>query len=1127
MKKARILASLIASWPLLAFPPVQADNKSWPGVFDPFQVVTLNFQLDPEVWESIKRDTNFYDPVLNIRVPVLMWADGEEPITVQMRRKSDTALPSEADPKKVSLKIDVNEYVEGQDWRGLKKLSLENGNGGNGVLREGVGMHLHRIAAEQGLYEWSAGYCSWVRVVVNGEYAGLYASPEQRDKQFLRNRGFYKPGSVWLYEVNGGTALDTTVATTDSPTYQNLNFSPFRSSPNPPANLEAALEPWVDMRAMLTMAAIEAFAGNSDGLFTKAGKNSFAVDFLPSDQYRRKYLPWDLDNGMTSLTHDIYSGGPGPQQNRPYQVHILGNAWYRLEYRHIMNDLLDGPLSPSVFNAFLSELEAAIGPAFAEDANFVGGSSSDFNSLRQWIIDRGNNVRGQVGTLPAPPSFSRAGGATAIGETINLSHANTSGTVYFTTDGSDPRALGGAASGSAYNGPIEIAGTRHIRARVLVSGVWSALREATFTVPGHASALKITEIMYRPTRDLLATNAELEFLEIKNTGTTEVDLSGLRFSAGINYHFPNGAKLPPGGFRVISENAGHFQDRYANPPFQVYRNQLANEGENLTIRDALGAAVFQVRYHPGSPWPVLANGHGFSLVPVSPNANPEPDNPVNWRASSAAGGSPGADDAEPVFAAVLVNEALTHTDLPLRDMIELHNPNPQAVDVSGWFLTDKRSEPTRWRIPDESVIEAGGFLVFAETDELGNIGAEHFGAAFSLSSLGEEVHLVAADTAGNLSGYSHGFAFGAIENGVSFGRYVTPAGIEHFVRQKQRSLGFANAGPAVGPLVITELMYHPSGTHNEFIELMNLSEASLPLFDPAHPQNTWRIAGVDFNFPAGVELSPREVVLLVPVDPAIFRATYAIDSAIRIFGPYTGALSNGGELIRVRKPEEPALVNGIETVPYIDLDNVNYGDRAPWPTEPDGLGPSLERIDPAGFADDPVNWRASVPDGGTPGTVDFPEPPPITPYTAWLESWELAGDDAGLLADPDEDNLVNLLEYAFVLDPTKPYTATPGLEEPDGLPVIDRPTPDSLSLIYRQNPAATDLSYTVEFSQSLASSPGDAWQAAAVTESVIAESAGLRIIRATMDTTGMDTAFLRLRVEQLQAAPGITAKEEP
>jgi hypothetical protein len=226
----------------------------------------------------------------------------------------------------------------------------------------------------------------------------------------------------------------------------------------------------------------------------------------------------------------------------------------------------------------------------------------------------------------------------------------------------------------------------------------------------------------------------------------------------------------------------------------------------------------------------------------------------------------------------------------------------------------------------------------------------------------------------------------------------------------------------------------------------------------------------------------------------------------------------------VRKPDNPTLVTGITTVPYIDMDNVSYGDRSPWPTQPDGLGPSLERIDPAGFADDPENWRASVPNGGTPGMAEFPQPPPLTPYDSWLESWDLAGDETDLLADPDDDNLVNLLEYAFVLDPNMPYTATPGTEEPDGLPVIDRQSPDTLSLIYRQNPAATDLTYTVEFSQTLVSSVGQAWQPATVTETVLSESANLRIIRATVDTIGMKTAFLRLRVDQMLAASSATAK---
>ena len=74
-------------------------------------------------------------------------------------------------------------------------------------------------------------------------------------------------------------------------------------------------------------------------------------------------------------------------------------------------------------------------------------------------------------------------------------------------------------------------------------------------------------------------------------------------------------------------------------------------------------------------------------------------------------------------------------------------------------------------------------------------------------------------------------------------------------------------------------------------------------------------------------------MLAVPVDPASFRATYAIDPDIRIFGPYPTALSNGGELSRVRRPDGPNLIDDVIKVPHIGIENANCGDRAKWPTE--------------------------------------------------------------------------------------------------------------------------------------------------------------------------------------------------
>src|SRR6185295_10593963 len=132
--------------------------------------------------------------------------------------------------------------------------------------------------------------------------------------------------------------------------------------------------------------------------------------------------------------------------------------------------------------------------------------------------------------------------------------------------------------------------------------------------------------------------------------------------------------------------------------------------------------------------------------------------------------------------------------------------------------------------------------------------------------------LFSANATGELTGYAHGFNFGAAEAGVSFGRYINSVGAEHFVAQSAPSFPGANAGPKVGPVVISEIHFHPpdfsDGTDNsddEFIELQNLTSAAVPLFNGA---NRWRVRGtVDFDFPPNVQVGPHGFLLLVSFDP--------------------------------------------------------------------------------------------------------------------------------------------------------------------------------------------------------------------------------------------------------------------
>lgn len=323
---------------------------------------------------------------------------------------------------------------------------------------------------------------------------------------------------------------------------------------------------------------------------------------------------------------------------------------------------------------------------------------------------------------------------------------------------------------------------------------------------------------------------------------------------------------------------------------------------------------------------------------------------------------------------VVVNEILAHSDLPLEDAIELHNPTRQAINIGGWFLSDSAATPKKYRIPDGTTLQPDGYTVFYEYQF--NDPANPPNIPFALSSQGEEVVLAAATPDGTLTGYTSSESFAASANGVSLGRFATSTGVD-FTAMSRRTFGvddpatveefrtgagLPNAYPLVGPLVINELMYHPQAG-DEFLELQNITGGEVLLYDPANPANGWALTdGVDFTFPPTATVPSRSRALVVPIDPTVFRVTYSIPLTVPIYGPYSGALSNGGETVEISRPDEP---DGA-VVPMIPVDAVAYDDAAPWPTEPDGDGPSLARLSPATYGNDPRNWQASAA-GGTPG----------------------------------------------------------------------------------------------------------------------------------------------------------------
>lgn len=259
------------------------------------------------------------------------------------------------------------------------------------------------------------------------------------------------------------------------------------------------------------------------------------------------------------------------------------------------------------------------------------------------------------GLFPATlaPSFGQFGGMVTAGYNLVITNPNAGGTIYYTTNGLDPRQPGGAAQGTAYVGPIPILSVTTVKARVLSpGGEWSPVVEATFRT-GVPPTLLVTEIMYNPpafTPPGFAAPVdgdEFEFIELKNIGSAPVSLYNIRFSAGIDFTFPPGATVPAGGFVVLAKNSARFALKYPGVAVAGQYgpgSSLANSGETLTLIDAAGDLIMSFGYGDSSPWPTSADGGGRSLVPGQPNSNPSPNLASSWRASTNAGGSPGSDD---------------------------------------------------------------------------------------------------------------------------------------------------------------------------------------------------------------------------------------------------------------------------------------------------------------------------------------------------------------------------------------------------------------------------------------------------------------------------------------------------
>ncbi|MDC0670122.1 CotH kinase family protein [Nannocystis radixulma] len=344
--------------------------KACPEIYSQDILPTFELELAPSELAGLKAEWEAANDDNKPDHPVKQFKYQDEIITyASVRlRGNDTWWHGQ---NKMQLEVGFNTYDKKGRFQGLKKILFDAAEYNRTFLRDRLAMHILR---DVGL---PAPCANNARLMLNGEYYGLFTSIEKVDSEFIERYfeldegNLYKKGGDWEKKTNEENPDDSDIEELDDAD----NFAEVAAI----LNLDEAVLEW----------AAEAVIPDNDGAW--AGGLNFYVYNDPKTGFN--IIPWDKDATFDRVEPDVdpYTYIKPNDKGRPLYEIVTDNPEWFAKYIAAIEHVLATGYDVGVLHARMDAWSAQIEEAALSDGNkpFTNKQyHSAVEEMREFIAER-------------------------------------------------------------------------------------------------------------------------------------------------------------------------------------------------------------------------------------------------------------------------------------------------------------------------------------------------------------------------------------------------------------------------------------------------------------------------------------------------------------------------------------------------------------------------------------------------------------------------------------------------------------------------------------------------------------------------------------------------------------------